>query len=119
MPPDRWRIPDEGQVVPVRIFPLDQVELPVAKIPLDRFLALNGRCDAFVRLEPDEAFEVVILRKAGDCACLMFADAPVQIAGYADIQSASYAIRHDVDGDQPSFHERSVVRRGPSGQARG
>jgi hypothetical protein len=61
-----------------------------------RLFALDGDTDIVVNFEPNEAFQTVLLRKAGQYAFAMLVGTPLQIVRYAGVKHTVSPVRHDV-----------------------
>ncbi len=88
------------EVLPIGIVPLDEVDLPVTQILLERLLPTDGVSHRFVRLVPDEPFQPVPLGEARKPPLFVLADPREQLAGDADVERPMLPVRHHVDGDE-------------------
>ena len=85
------------EVVPVGIASHDRAGLVGAVPALHGGLALDRGLDLVVPFVPDETFQPVLLREAGNQARAMLVNAPAEIARHADVERAVRSVRHDVD----------------------
>src|ERR1700722_7650112 len=76
------------QVVPMGIVAFDEIDLPVALILLERFLALDRPEHALAMLVPDKPLQAVFLRELVDLTLAMLPDTPSEVACHADIKRA-------------------------------
>ncbi len=108
-----WYVVHEArcQVLPLRISPLDQIELPCASPALDALLAADGAPWGFVELPPDEGLHVVGLGESIDVAALVLGHAADDVRRHAGIERASIAAGEDVD-EEDFFHAPEVGARG-------
>ncbi len=81
------------------IVPLDQVNLPIARILLQRLLSSNGMGHGLVLFVPDQPLQTVLLREAGDASFLVLTDTREKLAGDAYVERPVLAVRHHVDRD--------------------
>ena len=86
-----------GDVVPVGIGTLDEVEFPFPWPVLDHLFARDGVGDEVVFLEPDERFDAVASGEAGCQVALVLIEAARQIGGDAGVERAVPLRCEDVD----------------------
>ena len=92
------RLPDEARpVLPVRIFLLDQLDLPVT-FPAFQLLFAG---DCFLRggenLDVDEAIHAIRLYELGTSPAAMLIEPRADIVGDADVEGAVVAAGQDVE----------------------
>ena len=83
----------------MRIVALDQIDLPLALIPLERLLALDRRRHALENFIPDKPLQSVLLCKPVDDALAVLPGALFEAAGHACVKRAVLPVAHHVDGD--------------------
>jgi hypothetical protein len=103
------------EVVPIRVALFDQGQLPYALPMLHRPLALYRDANVLRAFEIYEVVNLVFLGEALDEALLVLIDAPNQIVGHADLESAISAAREDVYIVEHTLREPES---GCAGQAR-
>ena len=85
------------EVRPFGVLGLNQIDLPLAWIILDAFLASNGVFNAIMRLEPDEPFDTIALCEALNQSFAVLIDTAHQIIGDAAIERPMLSTGHEVD----------------------
>ena len=86
-----------GQVDPLRVFALDQIDLPLAVPALELLFPHNGTFHFAEQLIADEALDLVAAGEAGDDAVPMLPKPAEQVAGHANVERAVWLTRKDVD----------------------
>src|SRR5262245_20811536 len=84
------------EVLPMRIGPLDQVELPRAGPLLHGLLALDRFAHVAVLVVPNQRVHLVLAREGGALARAMLLDSKDDPVGHADIQRPPRPARQDV-----------------------
>lgn len=91
-------IPVQHQVLPLRIVPLDHLDLPGALEAFDGVFSSGGVSDVFEVFELDEAGEVVAGGEAlGVGFGFVLGDAGLDVGGVADVECAAFVVGHDVE----------------------
>jgi len=85
------------KVAPMRVLPLDQVDLPGARPFLHGLLSLNGLADARKLLEPHELMHSIFPSEAGPLSSPVLLKAEDETAGDADVQRPSGFAGEDVN----------------------
>ena len=75
-----------GEIEPVRIRTLDQVDLPIPRLALQHLLPVDGRSRLIELLVIDEPVHTIAPREALDDIVAVPEDAAPEIAGHADIE---------------------------------
>ena len=110
---------------PMWVVTLDQIDLPLPDMMLQRFFSLNRRLDGGEWLVVHEQFRTVAAREFRAAAFTMGFDAGKEIVRHAEFKRAVGFAREDLDpGGEPRHrralhHRRSLLHDGSSGQARG
>ena len=108
----------------MRVIALDQVDLPVSHVVLQRFLALDCGFDFGERLGLDQQFHAIPARVSRAGTFAMGFDTAEQVVGDADVERTVGLARQNVDSvGEPGHlcalrHSCSVRRDGFSRQAR-
>jgi hypothetical protein len=76
------------QVIPIRVFFFNQLNLPIAFPFLNTFLASDGYVHIFVNLKPHQRLDSVLFCESVSLVVLVLPDASDQIARYADVERA-------------------------------
>src|SRR5687768_5769775 len=86
-----------GQIVPVRVDLLDQLDLPASSPLLDLLLARDRRLGGVVALVPNELVQLVLARETADDALLVFVYTLRQARRYTRVQCPVPAVCQDVN----------------------
>jgi hypothetical protein len=92
-----WQTQPDRQIVPVRIFGFDQVDLPLAMPALQLFLSGDGACHVTEHLEADQRMNVIPGRKPFGGPFPMLPESRDQVAGDSDVKGAVCLAGKDVD----------------------
>src|SRR4051812_38424415 len=84
------------EIDPLRIFHLDQPNLPGAIPFLEPLFAPDGRFDIAVLFEIDQAMHVILFGETGHQRVAMFVDPTDKIAGDTNVKRATHAARQNV-----------------------
>src|SRR5262245_14006850 len=110
---DRWR-PHTGQqgiqIDPVRIFALDQVDLPCTRPLLHGLLALDSITRGAKLLIPDEQMHSILTREARRLTLPVLLDAPDDAVGNANVERSSGFAGEYIDpvaAHEPLHHLRA------------
>src|SRR5262245_23251679 len=98
------------EIDPVRIFPLYQISLPVARPLLHGLLALDRLSHGVELLVPDEQMHSVLTREARRLTLPVLLDAPDDAVGNANVERSSGFAGEDIDpvaAHEPLHHLRA------------
>ena len=86
-----------GDVIPIGVHCLDQIDLPLPGPVLDRFLARDSIRDEVVLLEPDQCFHAVFRCKTRRQVVLVLIQTAGQVAGHAGVERTIALRCKDID----------------------
>ena len=98
------------KIIPVRIGPLDQVQLPFTPPLLDALLARDGGIHRAVLLEPDQLGDAVLLAETVDEMFAVLPDALNQVAGDTEVEGAVSSAGKEVHGGLQLLHGTGFPR---------
>jgi hypothetical protein len=76
------------QILPLRVVFFDEIDLPLTRPMLHRFLALNGKMDIAEAFVPNQTVNAIFLGKAFAHTFLMLPRSADNVGGDADIECA-------------------------------
>jgi hypothetical protein len=85
------------QIVPVRVFAFDQIDLPLPTPVFQLLLARDGGGHVVEQFVADEAVDAVLACEARNCSAAVLPQAGDQVAGHADVEGAVRLAGEDVD----------------------
>lgn len=93
----------------MRVVCFHQIDLVLAPVGFEGFLAPDGRFDPFVHLVPDERLAAVLLREPPEDAFPVLPDTLHKIGRDAGIERAVLPVGHHVDGNDAVFIGHAFV----------
>ncbi len=108
---DRLKPQANSEIMPVRVFALDEVDLPLAVPTFQLLFSRNGRVHGVQHLISDETMDAVTLGETGQLAITMLPKSRGEIARDADIKCAVRFACENVD-TRVSLQRHSTERDG-------
>lgn len=118
-PPKRRHSQLNGQIIPMRVIPLDQVLLPITPPSLDLLFAGNGVVHLVSGFEPDKPRDFVLPRISVEPVLAVLDHSTDQIRRDADIELAIKTAGQDVHAGLPLSHVSDGAARPAPEQVRG
>lgn len=100
------------KIMPVGVWPLDQVDLPRPMPTLELFFARNGWFHFVKKLEVDQSVDAVLAGESGDRHFAVLPQPADKVGRNANVQRAARLARKDVDARLPLVSHNAVFAEG-------